>query len=89
MDFMGNCTVNAVAPLPLNTASSNLSSHALAICTAIDSTTSLKVSTICSFLHSHPPHQIDHDFGYFGGKDDYGIISWAGFGLYDVDCGFG
>jgi len=32
---------------------------------------------------------IDYDFSYFGRKQDYGFISWAEWGLYEADFGFG
>ena len=92
-DYMGNCVINTVAPLPvpqLLSDNASLSSIAIHIRHAISSLTSTHVSNIGSWINAQPDHRnIDFEWSYYGDKQDYGLISWAGWGLYDLDFGFG
>lgn len=94
-DYMGNCCAATVATLSANDlldgTLSGLSACTQAIRKAIISLTSQKVEAIAAFTHAHPAGDIDFEFAYHGdqSKRDYGLNSWADWGLYDADFGFG
>lgn len=83
-----------MAPLPvselLRDEEESLAGIALRLRQAVASLVPTSVSAIGRWMNAQAdPRTVDYDYSYFGRKQDYGIISWAGWGLYHADFGFG
>jgi hypothetical protein len=93
---LGNYVLCARASIPTVQAFSDdipaLAATAAAIRRAITDLNSQKIEQILSWISSQPNNasSVDWHYSYYGEPGiDYGLVSWANMGLYDLDFGFG
>lgn len=93
---LGNYVFCARAPVPtaqaLSTRPSALAATAAAIRKAVTDLDSNRIHEILSWVRAQPNNamSIDWHYSYYGDDEtDYGLVSWANMGLYDLDFGFG
>jgi hypothetical protein len=93
-DYIGNCVTSCKVPLPYATLIQkdivSLALIARSIRTGITEVNNNRVRHIASWIRAKEDADvIDFDWAYYGNTWDYGLVSWANMGQYDLDFGFG